>query len=138
MESVRCVCTCFWFQEHDRLHHWFLTMAATTTAAKTLPASWYCSQNLYHLEQRAVFYKAWYLVGAVPRFAVDKEVEYEFAGVGVTVRHEGDEKFTVTRKADVRECMLYRPILGLVACRFVGCPRLSLIVGLRWMLDAGA
>lgn len=72
------------------------------TATKTLPASWYCSQKLYHLEQRAVFYKAWYLVGAVPRFAVDQEVEYEFAGVAIVVSHKGNEKFKVTRKADVR------------------------------------
>lgn len=70
-------------------------------STKTLPASWYCSQNLYQLEQRAVFYKAWYFVGAVPRFSVEREVEYEFAGVAVTVRHDGDENFTVTRKSDV-------------------------------------
>ncbi|KIX04916.1 uncharacterized protein Z518_05787 [Rhinocladiella mackenziei CBS 650.93] len=69
-------------------------------ATKTLPASWYCSQNLYQLEQRAVFFKAWYLVGAVPRFAVDREVEYEFAGVTVVVRHDGNENFEVTRKSD--------------------------------------
>ncbi|RVX66485.1 hypothetical protein B0A52_09769 [Exophiala mesophila] len=49
-------------------------------ATKTLPASWYCSQNLYQLERRAVFFKAWYLVGAVPKFAVDRIIEYEFAG----------------------------------------------------------
>lgn len=72
-------------------------------ATKTLPASWYCSQNLYQLEQRAVFHKAWYFVGAVPRFAVDRDVEYEFAGVAINVHHDGDERFTVTRVADV--CM---------------------------------
>ena len=71
-------------------------------ATKTLPASWYCSQNLYQLEQRAVFYKAWYFVGAVPRFAVEREVEYEFAGVAITVRHDGNENFTITRNSDVR------------------------------------
>jgi hypothetical protein len=70
-------------------------------ATKTLPASWYTSRNLYHLERRAVFYKAWYLVGAVPRFAVDREVDFEFAGVTVIVRHDGNENFTVTRKSDV-------------------------------------
>lgn len=70
-------------------------------ATKTLPASWYCSQNLFHLEQRAVFYKSWYLVGAVPKFVANPEVDYEFAGVTIIVRHDGDEKFTVTRKSDV-------------------------------------
>lgn len=71
-------------------------------ATKTLPASWFTSQSLYNLEQRAVFYKAWYLVGAVPRFAEDREVDYEFAGVTVTIQHDGNENFTVTRKSDVR------------------------------------
>ena len=70
-------------------------------ATKTLPASWYCSQNLYHLEQRAVFHKAWYFVGAVPRFADEREVEYEFAGVAITVHHDGEENFTITRNSDV-------------------------------------
>lgn len=79
-------------------------------ATKTLPASWYCSQNLYQLEQRAVFYKAWYLVGAVPRFSVEREVEYEFAGVAITVRHDGDENFTVTRKSDVCLISSCRPL----------------------------
>ncbi|KAK5235771.1 hypothetical protein LTR47_003245 [Exophiala xenobiotica] len=78
-------------------------------ATKTLPASWYTSQNLYHLEQRAVFYKAWYLVGAVPRFAVDREVDFEFAGVTVIVRHDGNENFTVTRKSDVCFFFFFRP-----------------------------
>jgi phenylpropionate dioxygenase-like ring-hydroxylating dioxygenase large terminal subunit len=70
-------------------------------ATRTLPASWFTSQNLYHLEQRAVFHKAWYLIGAVPRFAVDRKVSYEFAGVAITVHHDGDEKFRVIRDSDV-------------------------------------
>jgi len=70
-------------------------------ATKTLPASWYTSQNLYSLEQRAVFYKAWYLVGAVPRFAEENDVEYEFAGVAINIHHDGNETFEVTRKSDV-------------------------------------
>jgi phenylpropionate dioxygenase-like ring-hydroxylating dioxygenase large terminal subunit len=70
-------------------------------ATKTLPASWFTSQNIYSLEQRAVFYKSWYLVGAVPRFATEREVEYEFAQVCVVVRHDGNENFEVTRKFDV-------------------------------------
>ncbi|KIW67542.1 hypothetical protein PV04_06786 [Phialophora macrospora] len=69
-------------------------------ATKTLPASWYTSQNLYSLEQRAVFYKAWYLVGAVPRFPAGEEVEYEFAQVAISVRHDGNENFEVIRKSD--------------------------------------
>ncbi|KAJ9498056.1 hypothetical protein H2202_006659 [Exophiala xenobiotica] len=83
-------------------------------ATKTLPASWYTSQNLYHLEQRAVFYKAWYLVGAVPRFAVDREVDFEFAGVTVIVRHDGNENFTVTRKSDGLELDNYLTPTGLL------------------------
>ena len=70
-------------------------------ATKTLPASWYCSQNLYQLERRAVFFKAWYLVGAVPKFAVDRIIEYEFAGVTVVVEHDRNENFSVVRKSDV-------------------------------------
>lgn len=70
-------------------------------ATKTLPASWYCSQNLYQLEQRAVFFKAWYFVGAVPKFVEDRIVEYEFAGVAVVVEHDGKENFRVIRKSDV-------------------------------------
>ncbi|KAJ4533797.1 hypothetical protein HRR77_008282 [Exophiala dermatitidis] len=84
------------------------------TATKTLPASWYCSQKLYHLEQLAVFYKAWYLVGAVPRFAVDQEVEYEFAGVAIVVSHKGNEKFKVTRKADATPLRSYLTPTGLL------------------------
>jgi len=70
-------------------------------STKTLPASWYCSQNLFHLEQRAVFYKAWYLLGPIPRFAVDHDVDYELAGVAIHVHHDGNESFSVTRIADV-------------------------------------
>ena len=70
-------------------------------ATKTLPASWFTSQNLYSLEQRAVFYKAWYLVGAVPKFPAGSETDFEFAQVAIVVRHNGDEKFEVTRKSDV-------------------------------------
>lgn len=76
-------------------------MTQAMDATKTLPASWYCSQNLYQLEQRAVFHKAWYFVGAVPRFSVEREVDYEFAGVAITVHHDGEENFSVTRKSDV-------------------------------------
>ena len=70
-------------------------------ATKTLPASWYTSQHLYSLEQRAVFHKAWYLVGALPRFPAGEEVEYEFAQVTLGIRHDGNENFEVMRKSDV-------------------------------------
>ncbi|KAK5051409.1 hypothetical protein LTR84_003061 [Exophiala bonariae] len=83
-------------------------------ATKTLPASWYCSQNLYRLEQRAVFYKAWYFVGAVPRFSVDRDVDYEFAGVTITVHHDGEENFTVTRKSDGQQLSNYLTPTGLL------------------------
>ncbi|KAK2751839.1 hypothetical protein FQN55_009282 [Onygenales sp. PD_40] len=47
---------------------------------RTLPASWYRSVPLYQLERRAVFLKAWYLLGPVTRFhEVDTKVHYEIA-----------------------------------------------------------
>lgn len=69
---------------------------------KTLPASWFTSQKLYELERRGVFFKSWYLVGPVTRFASEPVVGYEFAGVAINVEHHGDENFTVTRLSDVR------------------------------------
>ncbi|KAF2398868.1 Bet v1-like protein [Trichodelitschia bisporula] len=48
---------------------------------KTLPASWYRSAPLYALERRAVFLKAWYLLGPVTRFLPDEPVRYEIAQV---------------------------------------------------------
>ncbi|KAF2204224.1 Bet v1-like protein [Delitschia confertaspora ATCC 74209] len=53
---------------------------------RTLPASWYCSSPLYQLERRAVFMKAWYLLGPVTRFhVVGEKVDYEIAQVKLTV-----------------------------------------------------
>ncbi|KAK0660677.1 hypothetical protein DIS24_g3121 [Lasiodiplodia hormozganensis] len=51
---------------------------------RTLPASWYTSQELYDLERRAVFFKSWYLLGPVTRFHEDNVV-YEVAQVPVYV-----------------------------------------------------
>ncbi|KAF1995061.1 Bet v1-like protein [Amniculicola lignicola CBS 123094] len=52
---------------------------------RTLPASWYCSSLLYQLERRAVFMKAWYLLGPVTRFnVVGERVVYEIAQISVT------------------------------------------------------
>jgi hypothetical protein len=87
-------------------------LVSVMDATKTLPASWYISQNLYSLEQRAVFYKAWYLVGAVPRFPAGEDVEYEFAQVAISVRHDGNENFEVIRKSDVRSSRLKPRLLG--------------------------
>src|SRR5271154_4772617 len=70
-------------------------------STKTLPASWYCSKNLYELEQRAIFQKAWYLLGPTPRFAKDEEVEYELAGVTIRACKQQDGSFLVLRKSDV-------------------------------------
>lgn len=59
---------------------------------KTLPASWYCSSPLYQLERRAVFMKAWYLLGPVTRFQnVGEEVDYEIAQIRLTVRRNSKE-----------------------------------------------
>lgn len=62
-----------------------------STPPKTLPASWYTSSSLYQLERRAVFLKAWYLVGSVVKFLDDAEHDFEFAGVRLTVRQKQDE-----------------------------------------------
>ncbi|CAG8206778.1 unnamed protein product [Penicillium salamii] len=47
---------------------------------RTLPASWYCSEPLYQMERRAVFFKSWYLLGPMTRFQiVNEHVPYEVA-----------------------------------------------------------
>jgi hypothetical protein len=67
---------------------------------KTLPASWYCSKNLYELERRAVFLRSWFLLGPVVRFAKETKVDYEIAGITIHVHRIEDEQFQVTDKAD--------------------------------------
>ena len=57
---------------------------------KTLPASWYNSSPLYQLERRAVFLKAWYLVGPIVKFEENKPVDYEFSGISLTVVKDAD------------------------------------------------
>ncbi|PSN64141.1 Bet v1-like protein [Corynespora cassiicola Philippines] len=53
-----------------------------SSLTRTLPASWYCSPPLYQLERRAVFLKAWYLLGPLTRFEVlHEKVDYEVAQV---------------------------------------------------------
>jgi hypothetical protein len=63
--------------------------------ARTLPASWYCSQPLYQLERRAIFNKSWYLLGPVTRFlTIGEKVEYEIAQQSVLAfRSRGDATF---------------------------------------------
>ncbi|KAK0251589.1 hypothetical protein LTR91_002489 [Friedmanniomyces endolithicus] len=56
-----------------------------TIPPRTLPASWYTSKPLYQLERRAVFLKSWYLLGPIIKFAPGTSVDYEFAGVHLTV-----------------------------------------------------
>ncbi|KAJ5882388.1 uncharacterized protein N7529_001060 [Penicillium soppii] len=59
---------------------------------RTLPASWYCSEPLYQMERRAVFFKSWYLLGPVTRFQiVGEHVPYEVAQQPVSaVRISGE------------------------------------------------
>ncbi|KAF2723001.1 hypothetical protein K431DRAFT_311394 [Polychaeton citri CBS 116435] len=59
---------------------------------RTLPASWYCNPQLYQLERRAVFLKAWYLLGPVVKFADSKEFQYEFAGVTLHAQQQIQEQ----------------------------------------------
>jgi hypothetical protein len=63
----------------------------TSTPPRTLPASWYKSLPLHQLERRAVFLKSWYLLGPVVKFQNQEPVDYEFAGVALTVRHPSSE-----------------------------------------------
>ncbi|KAK1823487.1 hypothetical protein LTR12_002116 [Friedmanniomyces endolithicus] len=56
-----------------------------TTPPRTLPASWYTSRPLCQLERRAVFLKSWYLLGPIIKSAPGTFVDYEFAGVHLTV-----------------------------------------------------
>lgn len=59
---------------------------------RTLPASWYCSSPLYQLERRAVFLKAWYLLGPVTKFhTVGEKVEYEVAQIRLVACRNSEE-----------------------------------------------
>ncbi|KAF2796466.1 Bet v1-like protein [Melanomma pulvis-pyrius CBS 109.77] len=59
---------------------------------RTLPASWYCSSPLYQLERRAVFLKAWYLLGPITRFhSVGDKVGYEVAQISLTACRMSEE-----------------------------------------------
>ena len=85
--------------------------------SKTLPASWYCSKNLYELERRAVFLRSWYLLGPIVRFAKEKKVDYEIAGIVIHVQNfstEADEHFEVTDKARGTALPFYLTKTGLL------------------------
>ena len=75
------------------------------TISRTLPASWYRSSPLYELEKRAVFRRAWYLLGPVIKFESGAEVAYEIAGVSLTARRASDSQdgrdIKVTANTDV-------------------------------------
>ncbi|KAK8075645.1 hypothetical protein PG997_010308 [Apiospora hydei] len=58
---------------------------------KTLPASWYCSKPIYELERQSVFLQAWHLLGPVTRYADERKVQYELAGVSFVVERLDDE-----------------------------------------------
>ncbi|KAL6236037.1 hypothetical protein BDW75DRAFT_124407 [Aspergillus navahoensis] len=71
--------------------------------ARTLPASWYCSQPLYQLERRAVFLKSWYLLGPLTRFQnVGEAVTYEIAQQPIqAVRRTGKRQLPVSEEIQV-------------------------------------
>ncbi|EEH09299.1 conserved hypothetical protein [Histoplasma capsulatum G186AR] len=70
---------------------------------RTLPASWYRSLPLYQLERRAVFLKAWYLLGPATRFQeVDAKVQYEIAQERLYVqRHSGTSALPTSQELRV-------------------------------------
>lgn len=76
---------------------------------RTLPASWYRSSPLYQLERRAVFLRAWYLLGPVTKFENGEHVKYEIAQVSLTacqrMKPDGKRYFAVTNDADVSKCI---------------------------------
>ena len=85
------------------------------TIPRTLPASWYRSSPLYELEKRAVFRRVWYLLGPIIKFESGAVVEYEIAGVSLTVRRALDSQnardIKVTADTDVR-CRRSNGLLG--------------------------
>lgn len=76
-----------------------------STIPRTLPASWFRSSPLYQLERRAVFLRAWYLLGPLVKFEDGKVVEYEIAQVALTasltVAADGKRNIKVYSNNDV-------------------------------------
>jgi phenylpropionate dioxygenase-like ring-hydroxylating dioxygenase large terminal subunit len=66
-----------------------------STLPKTLPASWFTSLPLHRLERRAVFLKAWYLVGTVVKFTAGEPVDYEFSGISLTIQRTGENEGSI-------------------------------------------
>lgn len=87
---------------------------ATEQSMKTLPASWFTSQNLYNLEMRSVFAQAWYLLGTVTKFTANPTVDFEFGGVPIRLIHHGDEAFTLIRLSDNHRLKHYLTPTGLL------------------------
>ncbi|KAF2261449.1 Bet v1-like protein [Lojkania enalia] len=84
---------------------------------RTLPASWYCSSPLYQLERRAVFLKAWYLLGPITRFEeVGEKVGYEVAQVSLVAcrMSEAPQDIKVYDESTGREFNSYLTETGLL------------------------
>lgn len=87
-----------------------------TTPPRTLPASWYCSSPLYQLERRAVFLKAWYLLGPLVKFKEGLPVEYEFSQIPLTVTRTdaSDTSIKVVSGNDGKELRSHLTSTGLL------------------------
>ncbi|KAF2490801.1 Bet v1-like protein [Lophium mytilinum] len=88
-----------------------------SSLTRTLPASWYCSLPLYQLERRAVFLKAWYLLGPVTRFqVVGEKVDYEMAQVKLIVTRNSDDPrhIKVYSAAEGKELRSHLTVTGLL------------------------
>ncbi|RDW62009.1 bet v1-like protein [Coleophoma cylindrospora] len=69
---------------------------------RTLPASWFCSSELYQLERRAVFLKSWHLLGPVTRFQKRSEpLVYEIAQVKLIVENQSPDSDGVSMEGIV-------------------------------------
>ncbi|KAK8190261.1 hypothetical protein HDK77DRAFT_245989 [Phyllosticta capitalensis] len=80
---------------------------------RTLPASWYTTQELYELERRAVFFKSWYLMGPATRFLEDS-VEYEVAQIPLLVTKDDDGTLKVVKKDTDQEVRSHVTPTGLL------------------------
>ncbi|CAG8948816.1 hypothetical protein HYFRA_00001939 [Hymenoscyphus fraxineus] len=65
--------------------------------ARTLPASWFCSEPLYQLERRGVFQKSWHFLGPITRFQNRSEkVIYEIAQTTLVVENRSPPSDGIT------------------------------------------
>lgn len=81
---------------------------------RTLPASWYCSRPLLQLERRAVFLKAWYLLGPVIKFELGVPIDYEFAGIEITATRQNDDDIVVITSNDGQPVRTHTTSTGLL------------------------